>query len=36
MFGGTPSNLAISIMNSSNIEVIAAVNLPTLIKRLGA
>src|SRR3984893_2851708 len=32
MFGGTPSNLAISIMNGSNIEVIAAVNLPTLIK----
>src|ERR1700740_3719642 len=32
MFGGTPSNLAISIMNSSNIEVIAAVNLPMLIK----
>src|ERR1700740_904515 len=32
MFGGTPSNLAISIMNGSNIEVIAAVNLPMLIK----
>ena len=32
MFGGTPSNLAISIMNGSNIEVIAAVNLPILIK----
>ncbi len=32
MFGGTPSNLAISIMNGSNIEVIAAVNLPVLIK----
>jgi PTS system mannose-specific IIA component len=32
MFGGTPSNLAISIMNSSNIEVIAGVNLPMLIK----
>jgi PTS system mannose-specific IIA component len=32
MFGGTPSNLAISIMNASNIEVIAAVNLPMLIK----
>src|SRR6201987_1024598 len=31
-FGGTPSNLAISIMNGSNIEVIAAVNLPMLIK----
>jgi PTS system mannose-specific IIA component len=32
MFGGTPSNLAISILNGSNIEVIAAVNLPMLIK----
>jgi len=32
MFGGTPSNLAISIMNGSNIDVIAAVNLPILIK----
>jgi mannose PTS system EIIA component len=32
MFGATPSNLAISIMNGSNIEVIAAVNLPMLIK----
>jgi hypothetical protein len=32
MFGGTPSNLAISIMDGSNIEVIAAVNLPMLIK----
>jgi mannose PTS system EIIA component len=32
LFGGTPSDLAISIMNGSNIEVIAAVNLPMLIK----
>jgi mannose PTS system EIIA component len=32
MFGGTPSNLAISIMNGTNIEVIAGVNLPMLIK----
>jgi mannose PTS system EIIA component len=32
MFGGTPSNLAISIMNGSNIEVITAVNLPMLVK----
>ena len=30
MFGGTPSNLAISAMNSPNIEVIAGVNLPML------
>jgi mannose PTS system EIIA component len=32
MFGGTPSNLAISVMNGPNTEVIAAVNLPMLIK----
>jgi mannose PTS system EIIA component len=32
MFGGTPSNLAISIMNGLNIEVIAGINLPMLIK----
>ena len=32
MFGGTPSNLAISIMGNGKIEVIAGVNLPMLIK----
>ena len=32
MFGGTPSNLAISVMYDSQIEVIAGVNLPMLIK----
>ena len=32
MFGGTPSNLAISIMDKAQIEVIAGVNLPMLIK----
>jgi len=32
MFGGTPSNLAISIMDKARIEVIAGVNLPMLIK----
>ena len=32
MFGGTPSNLAISIMDHAKIEVIAGVNLPLLIK----
>ncbi len=32
MFGGTPSNLAISVMNSPDIEVIAGVNLPMLVK----
>ena len=32
MFGGTPSNLAISIMDTATVEVIAGVNLPMLIK----
>ena len=32
MFGGTPSNLAISVMDRPKIEVIAGVNLPMLIK----
>jgi mannose PTS system EIIA component len=32
MFGGTPSNLAISVMDRGKIEVIAGVNLPLLIK----
>ena len=32
MFGGTPSNLAISIMEPKSIEVIAGVNLPILVK----
>lgn len=32
MFGGTPSNLAISAMVAGSIEVIAGVNLPMLIK----
>lgn len=32
MFGGTPSNLAISVMSKGKIEVIAGVNLPMLIK----
>jgi PTS system mannose-specific IIA component len=32
MFGGTPSNLAISIMDKAKVEVIAGVNLPMLIK----
>lgn len=32
MFGGTPSNLAISIMGKAKVEVIAGVNLPMLIK----
>ena len=32
MFGGTPSNLAISILDRANVEVIAGINLPMLIK----
>jgi mannose PTS system EIIA component len=32
MFGGTPSNLAISVMNGGDIEVVAGINLPMLIK----
>ncbi len=32
MFGGTPSNLAISVMDSGSVEVIAGVNLPMLVK----
>lgn len=36
MFGGTPSNLAISIMGKAKVEVIAGVNLPMLIKLASA
>lgn len=32
MFGGTPSNLAISMMTQDNVEVLAGMNLPMLIK----
>ena len=32
MFGGTPSNLAISVMAPGKVEVVAGVNLPMLIK----
>lgn len=32
MFGGTPSNLAISLLEKDKIEVIAGINLPMLIK----
>ncbi len=32
MFGGTPSNLAISFLEQANVEVVAGVNLPMLIK----
>ncbi|GAB4124024.1 MAG: PTS sugar transporter subunit IIA [Rhodothalassiaceae bacterium] len=32
MFGGTPSNLAISLLGKANVEVVAGINLPMLIK----
>ncbi len=35
MFGGTPSNIALSMLNNGNIEVITGVNLPVLIKFFG-
>lgn len=34
MFGGTPSNLAISVIEEGRVEVIAGVNLPMLVKLL--
>jgi mannose PTS system EIIA component len=36
LFGGTPSNLAISLMQPGRIEVIAGINLPMLIRLEGA
>lgn len=36
MFGGTPSNLAISILKEANVDVIAGVNLPMLVKLASA
>ena len=32
LFGGTPSNLAISVMNTPDVEVVAGINLPMLVK----
>jgi mannose PTS system EIIA component len=32
MFGGTPSNLAISLLEEGKIEVVAGLNLPMLVK----
>lgn len=32
MFGGTPSNLAISMLDQKNIEVLAGMNIPMLVK----
>ena len=36
MFGGTPSNLAISVMEPGRIDVVAGINLPMLIRLAGA
>ena len=36
LFGGTPSNLAISLMDAGRVEVIAGINLPMLIRLAGA
>ena len=36
LFGGTPSNLAISLLDTGHIEVIAGINLPMLIRLAGA
>ena len=36
LFGGTPSNLAISLMQPGKVEVIAGINLPMLIRLEGA
>ena len=36
LFGGTPSNLAISLLKSGKTEVIAGINLPMLIRLAGA
>lgn len=36
LFGGTPSNLAISLLDRGNVEVIAGINLPMLIRLAGA
>ncbi|MFZ1742740.1 MAG: PTS sugar transporter subunit IIA [Pontixanthobacter sp.] len=35
LFGGTPSNLAISLMEKGKVEVIAGINLPMLIRLAG-
>lgn len=35
MFGGTPSNLAISVMDEAKVEIIAGINLPILVKLAG-
>lgn len=36
LFGGTPSNLAISLLEAGRVEVVAGINLPMLIRLSGA
>ena len=36
LFGGTPSNLAISLLDTGRVEVIEGINLPMLIRLAGA
>ncbi len=36
LFGGTPSNLAISLLDAGKVEVVAGINLPMLIRLAGA
>jgi PTS system mannose-specific IIA component len=35
LFGGTPTNIALSLMNAAKVEVVTGVNLPMLIKFVG-
>ncbi len=35
MFGGTPTNISLSLLNQGQIEVITGINLPMLLKALG-
>jgi PTS system mannose-specific IIA component len=36
LFGGTPSNLALSVLGLSKVEVLAGINLPMLVKVLSS
>lgn len=36
MFGGTPTNLSLSLLATSNVEVVTGVNLPMLLKVFGS
>jgi PTS system mannose-specific IIA component len=35
MFGGTPTNIALSLLEAGRVEVITGVNLPVLLKFVG-